>query len=78
MLPDCQKHFYQKSKLFLTYLLFLFDNMKIKFNSPLRKPLCLDGESLDDMDGEYEIKIDKDVHVLMPSKNIDSLFIKDK
>lgn len=54
------------------------DNMKIKFNNTLKKPLCIDGESLDDMSGSYEIKIDHDVYVLMPSKNIDSLFIKNK
>ena len=52
------------------------DNMKIKFNNVLKKPLCIDGESLDDMRGIYDIKIDHDVYVLMPSKNIDSLFEK--
>ncbi|MDY4858481.1 MAG: YegS/Rv2252/BmrU family lipid kinase, partial [Bacilli bacterium] len=45
------------------------DNIKIKFNSPLKKPLCIDGESFDDMSGSYNIKIDHDVYVLMPSKN---------
>ena len=54
------------------------DNMKIKFNNPLKKPLCIDGESLDDLNGEYDIKIDHDVYVLMPSKNIDSLFVNEK
>lgn len=54
------------------------DNFKIKFNTPMKKPLCIDGESLDDMSGEYTIKIDHDVHVLMPSKNINDLFIKEK
>ena len=34
------------------------DNIKIKFNSPLKKPLCIDGESFDDMSGSYNIKID--------------------
>ena len=50
------------------------DNIKIKFNSPLKKPLCIDGESFDDMGGVYDIKIDHDVYVLMPKKNINSLF----
>ena len=54
------------------------DNIKIKFNSPLKKPLCIDGESFDDMSGSYNIKIDHDVYVLMPSKNINSLFVNDK
>lgn len=54
------------------------DNIKIKFNSPLKKPLCIDGESFDDMSGSYNIKIDHDVHVLMPSKNVNNLFVNDK
>lgn len=53
------------------------DNMKIKFNSPLKKPLCIDGESLDDLSGEYDINIDHDVYVLMPSKNIGNLFVNE-
>ena len=54
------------------------DNIKIKFNSPLKKPLCIDGESFDDMSGSYNIKIDHDVYVLMPKKNINSLFVEKK
>ena len=54
------------------------DNIKIKFNIPLKKPLCIDGESLDDLSGEYTIKIDHDVNVLMPEKNINNLFIEEK
>ena len=54
------------------------DNIKIKFNSPLKKPLCIDGESFDDMSGSYNIKIDHDVYVLMPSKNVNNLFVNDK
>ena len=55
------------------------DHMKIKFNSSFKKPLCIDGESLDDdMSGVYDIKIDHDVYVLMPSKNINNLFVDEK
>lgn len=54
------------------------DNIKIKFNSPLKKPLCIDGESFDDMSGSYNIKIDHNVYVLMPKKNINSLFVEKK
>ena len=54
------------------------DNIKIKFNSPLKKPLCIDGESFDDMSGSYNIKIDHDVYVLMPSKIVNNLFFNDK
>lgn len=53
------------------------DNIKIRFNNQLKKPLCIDGESFDDMSGNYDIKIDHDVYVLMPKKNIDSLFDND-
>jgi len=44
----------------------------------LKKPLCIDGESFDDMSGSYNIKIDHDVYVLMPSKNVNNLFVDDK
>lgn len=54
------------------------DNFKFKFNTPIKRPLCIDGEAFDDLSGEYNIKIDNDVHVLMPSKNIDKLFINNK
>ena len=54
------------------------DNIKIKFNSPLKKPLCIDGESFDDMSSSYNIKIDHNVYVLMPKKNINSLFVEKK
>ena len=53
------------------------DNFKFKFNLEIKKPLCVDGESLEDFTGNYEIKIDHDVHVLMPSKNVKELFIKE-
>ena len=54
------------------------DNFKFKFNTPIKKPLCIDGESFDDLSGEYDVKIDKDVYVLMPSKNIKSLFTNEE
>lgn len=54
------------------------NNFKFKFVKPIKKPLCIDGESLDDLSGEYTIAIDRNVHVLMPNKNIDKLFIKEK
>lgn len=60
------------------FYFYQIDNIKIKFNSPLKKPLCIDGESFDDMSGSYNIKIDHDVYVLMPSKNVNNLFVNDK
>lgn len=53
------------------------DNFKFKFNVPIKKPLCIDGESFDDLSGIYNIKIDNNVYVLMPSKNIKNLFIEE-
>ena len=50
------------------------DNIKIRFNKELKKPLCIDGESFDDLSGNYDIKIDRDIYVLMPKKNINNLF----
>lgn len=59
------------------FYFYKIDNMKIKFNGQVKEPLCIDGESFDDLSGVYDIKIDRDVHVLMPSKNIDNLFVKE-
>jgi len=52
------------------------DNLKIKFNTPLDKAWCIDGEELKLIEEEYEIKIQKNVEILMPVKNIDKLFVK--
>ena len=54
------------------------DNLKIKFNTPLDKAWCIDGEELEPIDDSYEIKIQKGVEILMPTKNIDRLFIDKK
>ena len=50
------------------------DNLKIKFNTPLDKSWCIDGEELKPIEDEYEIKIQRNVEILMPVKNIDKLF----
>ena len=54
------------------------NNLKIKFNTPLDKAWCIDGEELSPIDDTYEIKIQKNVEILMPVKNIDKLFINEK
>ena len=54
------------------------DNIKIKFHIQIKTPLCIDGESFDDLSGEYNIKIDKDIYVLIPKKNISNLFIEEE
>lgn len=53
------------------------NNLKITFNTPLDKAWCIDGEELDKIDNNYSIKIEKNVKILMPTKNIDKLFIKE-
>ena len=51
------------------------NNIKITFNTPLKKSWCIDGEELNQVDNSYEIKIKNNVKILMPTKNIDKLFI---
>lgn len=51
------------------------NNIKITFNTPLKKAWCIDGEELTPIDNSYEIKIVNNVKILMPTKNIDKLFI---
>ena len=50
-------------------------NLKITFNTPLKKAWCIDGEELTPIDNSYEIKINNNIKILMPTKNIDKLFI---
>ena len=52
------------------------NNLKVTFNTPLKKPWCIDGEELEDMPNLYNIKIEHGVKVLMPKKNIKDLFLK--
>lgn len=51
------------------------NNLKITFNTPLKKAWCIDGEELTPIDNSYEIKINNNIKILMPTKNIDKLFI---
>ena len=48
------------------------------FNTPLDKAWCIDGEELEPIDDSYEIKIQRNVEILMPTKNVDKLFVKKK
>jgi len=54
------------------------NNLKIKFNTPLDKAWCIDGEELTPIDNEYNISIKSNVEILMPTKNIKELFEKEK
>ena len=51
------------------------NNLKITFNDGV-KPWCLDGEKYDGQTAHYEFKVISKVKMLIPSKNIDKLFIK--
>ena len=54
------------------------NNLKIKFNTPLDKSWCIDGEELTPIVDEYEIRIQRNVEILMPIKNVDKLFVRKK
>ncbi len=51
-------------------------NMKIKFNGPQKANWCIDGEKLDDDSKEFEIKVLKNIRLLIPKKNIKTLFVE--
>lgn len=51
------------------------NNIKITFNTPLDKAWCIDGEELSTCPETYNISIEKNIEILMPSKNINKLFI---
>lgn len=52
------------------------DKIKIKFIDELRKPWCIDGESLNNKDNTYEICVDNSIKVLLPNKAINKLFVE--
>lgn len=54
------------------------NNIKIKVNDEGRIPWCIDGEKLEIDTQEVEIKIDKNVHIMLPSTKIDDLFVQKK
>ena len=53
-------------------------NMKIKFSEKPKKAWCIDGEKLDDIETEYNIRIDNSLKMMIPRKNVDKLFINKK
>lgn len=50
------------------------NKMKIKFNDNYKMNWCIDGEKLDDNSGEYVIEVVKNIKLLIPTKNVKSLF----
>ena len=56
------------------FIFYRTDNLKLKFNEPLDKNWCIDGEKLPNITNEYEIKSKTKTKILIPNKNIKSLF----
>ena len=51
------------------------DNIKIKLKEPPRKDWCIDGEKLKSKEKKYEISIIKNIPMLLPTKELDKIFI---
>ena len=51
-------------------------SMKIKFNDEQKKNWCIDGEKLEDDSNTFDIRVVNDIKLLIPKKNIDTLFVK--
>src|SRR5574344_1297729 len=49
------------------------NNLKITFKKPLKKGWCVDGEELDKNKTNYDIRLEQDVKILLPKKNIDKI-----
>ena len=52
------------------------NNLKIIFDEPIKKNWSVDGEELLDKTSIFEVKIVRDVKVLIPNKNIKKLFVE--
>lgn len=55
---------------------FKTDNIKLEFDE-IPPSWCIDGDELIHQSNKFEIKINKDNYMLLPNKNIDSLFTKE-
>ncbi len=53
-------------------------SMKIKFHDSQKRNWCIDGEKLEDESDTYEIKIKRNIRLLIPKKNIEELFSNEK
>ena len=51
------------------------DNLKIKLKEEPKKCWCIDGEKLKSKKREFEINIIKDVKMLLPTKELDKIFV---
>lgn len=50
-------------------------SFKVKFSEVPKKCWCIDGEKLDSLEKEYRIEIENGVSLLLPTKNIEKLFM---
>ena len=48
----------------------------IHIDSDVKNNWCIDGEQLEESTNKYKIEIDKNLKIMMPSKNVDKLFTK--
>lgn len=54
------------------------DNLKIRVSDERKVSWCIDGERLDIDSLEVEIKVDRNVQIMIPKTNIDKLFINNE
>ena len=52
------------------------NKLEIEFDEKIKNNWCIDGEIFDDKTNKYTITIDKEMKIMMPSKNVDKLFEK--
>ena len=52
------------------------NNLKMSFQEKPKKNWCIDGEMLDDEGKIFDIKIDRNIQMMIPKKNIGKLFIE--
>ena len=52
------------------------NKLEIEFETDISNNWCIDGEKLDENPKKYVIEIDKDLKIMMPKKNIETLFVK--
>lgn len=76
---DIIKSLYHLTKTDITnipgFKFYKINNLKIEFLSELNKGWSIDGEELRNGNKNFEIKIVRDVEVLIPNKNINKLFL---
>ncbi len=55
------------------------DYLKVKFIDKLKKPWCLDGEKMEKIETEYEIRINHNIKMLLPNNDtVNNLFHKEE